>query len=118
MKERKSPLDPLVRKKAKGKENKPLLCEKPFKPARARRACTCTYAEAGCAVDEILGNCFGGPGDVALWAWYCRHFDRERIVDRAYEYAALERQGEIRNGIASFQKWLSRTFGSPVRHCR
>ena len=55
--------------------------------AHARRLpCTCSYAEAGDAAAEIVANCFPHCAkDFALWAWYCRHFDRERIVRSAVE---------------------------------
>ena len=83
------------------------------KRKRRRRCspCTCTYDEAGAAVDEIVGNCFGAAGDIDLWAWYCRHFDRRRIVERAYYYASCERQGEVRDGVTAFQAWLGKEFG-------
>ena len=48
-----------------------------------RLACTCTFREAGEAAMEIIDNCFGSIDcDFRIWAWYCRHFDRRRIVDR------------------------------------
>ena len=50
--------------------------------------------------------------DLRIWAWYCRHFDRRRIVDRAYFYASCERCGEIRNAITAFQNWLQEEFGA------
>ena len=60
---------------------------------------------------EIVANCFGSPErDFRTWAWYCRHFDRRRIVDRAYFYASCERCGEIRNAITAFQSWLQKEF--------
>ena len=81
---RNPPLTP-YREKGKGKEQSQVSCETSSKPARAyarkrRLRCTCSYDEAGAAADEIVGNCFGTAGDHGLWAWYCRHFDRERIV--------------------------------------
>ena len=47
--------------------------------AHARRLpCSCSYAEAGEAVLEIIDNCFGSvKKDCRSWAWYCRHFDRQ-----------------------------------------
>jgi hypothetical protein len=86
---RNPPLTP-YREKGKGKEQDRVSCETSSKTARAharrRLPCTCSYDEAGAAADEIVGNCFGSAGDLGLWAWYCRHFDRERIVDKAYAY--------------------------------
>jgi len=52
----------------------------------------------------------GGFLGFALWAWYCRHFNRERIVDKAYEYASMCRQRELREAITAFQAWLSKEF--------
>ena len=76
-----------------------------------RIACTCTFREAGEAAMEIIDNCFGSIDcDFRTWAWYCRHFDRRRIVDRAYFYASCEKCGEIRNAITAFQSWLQKEF--------
>ena len=78
-----------------------------------RIACTCTFAEAGEAAMEIVANCFGSlERDFRIWAWYCRHFDRRRIVDRAYFYASCLKCGEIRNAITAFQSWLHKEFGT------
>ena len=115
---RHSPLNP-YREKGKGKEQSRVSLETHSKPARAyasthakrRLPCTCTYDEAGAAADEIVGNCFGTAGDLGMWAWYCRHFNRKRIVDKAYYYASCQRQGEVRNGVAAFQAWLSEEYG-------
>ena len=115
---RHSPLNP-YREKGKGKEQSRVSLETHSKPARAyasthakrRLPCTCTYDEAGAAADEIVGNCFGAAGDLGLWAWYCRHFDRERIVEKAYEYASMQRQGEVRDAVTAFQAWLRKEYG-------
>ena len=82
--------------------------------ARKRRLpCTCSYAEAGEASAEIVANCFPHCAkDFALWAWYCRHFDRRRIVDKAYYYASCSRQGEVRDGVSAFQAWLRKEYGA------
>ena len=66
--------------------------------------------EAGEAAEEIVGNCFGAESDRDLWAWYCRHFDRRRILDRAYFYASCQRQGEVRDAVTAFQAWLRKEF--------
>ena len=113
---RKSPCTP-VREKGKGKEQSRVSCETSSKPARAyarkrRLRCTCSYDEAGAAAAEIVGNCFGAVGDIDLWAWYCRHFDRRRIVDKAYEYASMQRQGEVRDAVTAFQAWLGKEYGT------
>ena len=81
--------------------------------AGRRIACTCTFAEAGEAAMEIIDNCFGSlERDFRIWAWYCCHFDRHRIVDRAYFYASCEKCGEIRNAITAFQSWLRKEFST------
>ena len=112
---RKSPLTPL-REKGKGKEQDRVSCETCSKTARAhvrrKLPCACSFSEAGAAAAEIVGNCFPqNAKDYALWAWYCRHFDRNRIVERAYYYASCQRQGEVRDGVAAFQAWLRKEFG-------
>ena len=79
--------------------------------ARRRPPCTCSYAEAGEASAEIVANCFPRCAkDFALWAWYCRHFNRRLIVDKAYYYAACHRQGEVRDGVTAFQAWLRKEY--------
>ena len=110
------------RKEAKERKRKQDggLFVNPFKPASAREGtrartrpppCTCTYAEAGDAAAEIVANCFPHRAkDFALWAWYCRHFDRRRIVDKAYYYASCQRQGEVRDGVTAFQAWLRKEY--------
>ena len=112
---RKSPLTPL-REKGKGKEQDGVSCETCSKTARAhvrrKLPCACSFSEAGAAAAEIVGNCFPPNAKAyALWAWYCRHFDRSRIVDRAYYYASCERQGEVLDGVAAFQAWLRKEYG-------
>jgi len=75
--------------------------------------CTCSYAEAGEASAEIVANCFPHYAkDFALWAWYCRHFNRRLIIDKAYYYASCQRQGEVRDGVTAFQAWLRKEYGA------
>ena len=95
----------------------------PLKPARAyantctrvrtkrRLPCTCLYSEAGDAAYEIVANSFGTTKDLGLWAFYCRHFNRRRILDKAYEYASRCRNGELRDPVTAFQAWLRKEFG-------
>ena len=65
-----------------------------------RIACTCSFAEAGEAAMEIIDNCFGTESrDLRIWSWYCRHFDRRRIVDRAYFYASCQKCGEAGSSL-------------------
>ena len=105
-------------RKVKRKQDGVLYLEPFSRPracAHARRRpcppCTCTYEEAGIAAAEIVANCFPrNVKDIPLWAWYCRHFDRERIVDRAYFYASCQRQGEVRDAVTAFQAWLRKEF--------
>ena len=79
---------------------------------RRKLPCACSFSEAGTAAAEIVGGCFPQCAkDFALWAWYCRHFDRRRIVERAYYYASCERQGEVRDGATAFQAWLRKEYG-------
>jgi len=109
MKERHSPYDP-YREKARGKETRRGSLQNPSKIARAR-ACTCTYAEAGAAADEIVGNCFPALADhIGFLALKCRHGNATLIVEKAYECASRERQGEIRNGIGVFLAWVDRRY--------
>ena len=111
-KKRTSPFTP-YREKGKVKEQYRVSCETSIlKPARAhaRLRCTCSYEEAGAAADEIVGSCFGTMRDHALWAWYCRHFDTRRIVEKAHEYASMQRQGEVRDAVTAFQAWLKKEY--------
>ena len=113
---RKAPCTP-IREKGKGKEQARVSCETGCsKTARAhvrrKLPCACSFSEAGEAAAEIVGNCFPHCAkDYALWAWYCRHFDRRRIVDKAYYYASCERQGEVRDAVTAFQAWLRKEYG-------
>ena len=49
---------------------------------------------------------------MALWAWYCRHFDSRLIIGKAYYYASCHRQGEVRDGVSAFQAWLRKEYGA------
>lgn len=79
--------------------------------ARPKLKCACSYEAAGAAADEIVGCCFGTMKDHALWAWYCRHFDAGRIVDKAHEYSSMQRCGEVRDAVTAFQAWLKKEYG-------
>ena len=122
MKKRKSPCTPL-RVKAKGKETRPGCFSIPLRP----RACAhahevkvrgegeqrkiSRYRLAGAAADEIIETCFGTDDDRNLWAYYCYHHDIETILEKARELKSRYRQGEIRNPVTAFQKWLNATYG-------
>ena len=121
MKKRKSPCTPL-RVKAKGKETRPGCFSIPLRP----RACAhahevkvrgegeqrkiSRYRLAGAAADEIIETCFGTDDDRDLWAYYCYHHDIETILDKARELKSRYRQGEIRNPVTAFQRWLQVSF--------
>ena len=106
MKKRKSPCTPL-RVKVKGKETRPGCFSIPLRPRACVRG---RYAEAGAAADEIIETCFGTDDDRDLWAYYCYHHDIEIILDKAREIASRHRQGELRNPVTAFQKWLQRSY--------
>ncbi len=106
MKKRKSPFTPL-RVKAKGKETRPGCFSIPLRPRARPRG---RYVEAGAAADEIIETCFGTDDDRDLWAYYCYHHDIETILEKARELKSRCRQGEIRNPVTAFQKWLQVSF--------
>ena len=93
--------------KGKGKETRPGSCKNPPRP----RACA-RYAEAGAAADELI-DLLGGnqERDRGTWAYYCYHHDIGIILDKAYEIASRVRQGELKNPVTAFQKWLIRSYG-------
>ena len=112
MKKRKSPCTPL-RVKAKGKETSPGCFSIPLRP-RGRVRARGRYMEAGTAADEIIESCFGTDDDRDLWAYYCYHHDIETILEKARELKSRYRQGEIRNPVTAFQKWLNKSYGFGV----
>ena len=93
--------------KGKGKETRPGSCKNPLRPrGRAR------YAEAGAAADELIAILGGNrKNDRGTWAYYCYHHDIGIILDRAYEIASRHRQGELKNPVTAFQRWLQRNYG-------
>ena len=121
MKKRKSPCTPL-RVKAKGKETRPGCFSIPLRP----RACAhahevkvrgegeqrkiSRYRLAGAAADEIIETCFGTDDDRNLWAYYCYHHDIETILEKARELKSRYRQGELKNPVTAFQRWLQRSY--------
>ena len=112
MKREPSPFNPYKRK-AKGKETRPGCYKQPLRPrARARQSVKSQYAEAGAAADELIRILGGSPAnDRGTWAFYCYHHDIGIILDKAYEFASMRRQGEIRNAVTRFQKWLIDSYG-------
>ena len=121
MKKRKSPCTPL-RVKAKGKETRPGCFSIPLRPrtrayareveveGRGRQWKVSRYQLAGAAADEIIETCFGTDDDRDLWAYYCYHHDIETILEKARELKSRSRQGEIRNPVTAFQRWLQRSY--------
>ena len=122
MKKRKSPCTPL-RVKAKGKETRPGCFSIPLRT----RACAhahevkvrgegeqrkiSRYRLAGAAADEIIETCFGTDDDRNLWAYYCYHHDVETILEKARELKSRYRQGELKNPVTAFQRWLNASYG-------
>ena len=73
------------------------------------------YRLAGAAADELI-DILGGNSerDRGTWAYYCYHHDIGIILDKAHEIASRFRQGELRNPVTAFQKWLKRAYGREV----
>ena len=107
MKKRKSPCTPL-RVKAKGKETRPGCISIPLRPRGRARG---RYVEAGAAADELIALLGGSPErDRGTWAYYCYHHDIEIILEKARELKSRHRQGELRNPVTAFQRWLQGSF--------
>ena len=53
--------------------------------------------------------------DRRIWAFYCYRHDVEILLDRAREIASRHRQGELRNPVSAFQRWLRDSFGEDGR---
>ena len=100
----KIPLHPLKRK---SKETRPGCFSIPLRPRPRARG---RYREAGAAADESIETCFGTNADRGLWAYYCYHHDIETILEKARELKSRYRQGEIRNPVTAFQRWLQRNY--------
>ena len=122
MKKRKSPCTPF-RVKAKGKETRPGCFSIPLRPRAGAHAHEVKvqgegeqrkisrYQLAGAAADEIIETCFGTDDDRDLWAYYCYHHDIETNLEKARELKSRYRQGEIRNPVTAFQRWLNASYG-------
>lgn len=98
------------KKKAKGKEIIPGYFGNPPRP-RARVRTRERYREASAAAMELI-DILGGniEKDHATWAYYCYHHEIEILMDKAYELASRFRQGEIKNPVTAFQRWLQRSY--------
>ena len=110
--------------KGKGKETRPGCFSIPLRPrARAyarevevggqdRQRNVSRYRLAGAAADELIDILGGNKGnDRGTWAYYCYHHDIGIILDKAHEIASRHRQGELKNPVSAFQKWLQRSYG-------
>ena len=110
--------------KGKGKETRPGCFSIPLRPrgrAYAREVKSkvegeqrkiSRYRLAGAAADELIAILGGNKGnDRGTWAYYCYHHDIGIILDKAYEIASRHRQGELKNPVTAFQKWLIRSYG-------
>ena len=110
--------------KGKGKETRPGSCKNPPRPracAHAHEAKSkvegeqrkiSRYRLAGAAADELI-DILGGnkENDHGTWAYYCYHHDIGIILDKAHEIASRFRQGELKNPVTAFQRWLQRNYG-------
>ena len=95
------------------KSNETLVLN-PLRRARRSRPTTgaSRYRMAGAAADELIAILGGNSGrDRGTWAYYCYHHDIGIILDKAHEIASRFRQGELRNPVTAFQKWLKRSYG-------
>ena len=110
--------------KGKGKETRPGSCKNPPRPqaragareveveGRGRQRNVSHYQLAGAAADELI-DILGGnkENDRGTWGYYCYHHDIETILEKAREIASRHRQGELKNPVTAFQKWLQRSYG-------
>ena len=70
------------------------------------------YRLAGAAANELIAILRGNSDrDRGTWAYYCYHHDIGIILDKAYEIASRHRQGELKNPVTAFQRWLQRSYG-------
>ena len=110
--------------KGKGKETRPGSCKNPPRPqaragareveveGRGRQRNVSRYQLAGAAADELIAILGGSQErDRGTWGYYCYHHDIETILEKAREIASRFRQGELRNPVTVFQKWLIRSYG-------
>ena len=110
--------------KGKGKETRPGSCKNPLRPrgrayvrevdirGRGGQRNVSRYQLAGAAADELIDILHGNRrNDRGTWAYYCYHHDIETILEKAREIASRHRQGELREPVTAFQRWLIRNFG-------
>ena len=110
--------------KGKGKETRPGSYKNPPRPraraharevevgGRGRQRNISLYRLAGAAADELIAILGGNKeNDHGTWAYYCYHHDIGIILDKAHEIASRHRQGELKNPVTAFQRWLQRNYG-------
>ena len=96
------------REKQRAKKTRPGYFSDSLRPRACARA---RYREAGAAADELIAILHGDPArDRATWAYYCYHHDIGILFDRACELASMQRQGELRNAVTAFQRWLQKNY--------
>ena len=93
-----------------------ILCGERCDRSIIRQGCDkCSLAmhiSCGAAADELIAILGGDHArDRGIWAYYCYHHDIGIVLDKAYEIASRHRQGELKNPVTAFQKWLGRNFG-------
>ena len=103
--------------KGKDKEISPGSCQNPLSPRGRAREGVSRYWLAGAAAEELIKILGAKPTEDnrRLWAYYCYHHDIEIIFEKAYECAARHRQGELKDPVTAFQRWLSRTYGRETK---
>lgn len=88
------------------------IFDTPLRPRpRPREGTQARYREAGAAADELI-DILGGnrKNDRGTWAYYCYHHDIETILEKARELKSRYRQGELKNPVTAFQRWLQRSY--------
>ena len=87
-------------------------CGGPGVSALPTRRLVSRYRLAGAAADELMAILGGNQDrDRGIWAYYCYHHDIGIVLDKAHEIASRHRQGELKNPVTAFQKWLQRSYG-------
>ena len=111
-----SPCTPYKRK-ARGKETSPGFFEPVSSPRGRARDGISRYRLAGAAAEELIKILGAQPtaSNRRLWSYYCYHHDIEIIFEKAYQCASEHRQGELKNPVTAFQRWLSRTYGKEAK---
>ena len=112
MKKRPSPQTP-YRVKAKGKETRTGCFTTDYKNAPARVRQKKRYDDSGDAAYEcvhVVHGSFAEHFRFVAKIVYRNFEERGRIIDKAYELASRERQGEIHCALSAFLRWLDRNY--------